>query len=162
MVQVNRSVSAPVVTTKGERLVSHGGVGMLAEVADLSGLTDGLTAMFASKYRRHTPGVTLVRAAAAIADGMTNVSQVSLFCGSRPTIFEDPSSRSTVARTIFSFGDELMTCRLDRALAGARTKVWDAAGYRPDSLIIDVDATLLNVGSDKQWAAPTFKRGFGE
>jgi len=46
MVQVNRSVSTPVVTTKGERLVSHGGVGMLAEVADLSGLTDGLTAVF--------------------------------------------------------------------------------------------------------------------
>ena len=97
MVQVNRSVSAPVVTTKGERLVSHGGVGMLAEVADLSGLTDGLTAMFAPKYRRHTPGVTLVRAAAAIADGMTNVSQVSLFCGSRPTIFEDPLNLTLVS-----------------------------------------------------------------
>jgi len=62
MVQVSRSVSTPKVTTDGVRLVSHAGVGMLAEVADLSGLTAGLTAMFAQTFRSHDPGVTLVRA----------------------------------------------------------------------------------------------------
>jgi len=160
-VQVSRPVSTPVATTKGARLVSHAGVGMLAELADLSGLTAGLTSLFEPKDRRHAPGVTLVRAASAIADGMRNVSTVSLFCGSRPTIFAEPASRSTVARTVIEFGHDLMTPRLDELMATVRRTVWDAAGYAPESLILDVDATLLNVHSDKQDAAPTFKRGFG-
>ena len=84
-VNVTRSVAVPVVTAGGERLVSHAGVGMLAEVADRSGLTGGLSGLFARqglRWRRHAPGVTLTRAAAAIATGMTNVSEVSLFCSS--------------------------------------------------------------------------------
>jgi len=93
---------------------------------------------------------------------MRNVSQVSLFCESRPSaVFTGPASRSTLARTIFALGGELMPCRLDQVMADARTKAWDAASYQPESLILDVDATLLNVHSDKQWAAPTFKQGFG-
>ena len=46
-VNVTRSVAVPAVTAAGERLVSHAGVGMLAEVADLSGLTAGLSCLFA-------------------------------------------------------------------------------------------------------------------
>src|SRR4051794_41792491 len=89
------------VTANGERLVSHAGVGMLAEVADLSGLTAGLSGLFARhghRWRRHPPGVTLARAAAAIADGMTNVSEVSLFCSSRRMIFTTPAALSTSRR----------------------------------------------------------------
>src|SRR3954454_2924317 len=99
-VQSSRSATAPMVTAQGERLVSHAGVGMLAEVADLSGLTGGLSGVFARpgvrgrgaarwgwpggwgglsprqgvRWRHHPPGVTLARAAAAIADGMANVT----------------------------------------------------------------------------------------
>ena len=45
-VKVSRSVSTPVVTAQGERLVSHAGVGMLAETADLWGLTAGISRLF--------------------------------------------------------------------------------------------------------------------
>jgi len=90
-----------------------------------------------------------------------NVSTVNGFCGSRPVIFEDPASRSTLARTVFAFGDDLMIPRLDRALGGVRTTVWDRAGYALAALTIDVDASLLDAHSDKEWAAPTFKKGFG-
>ena len=162
--QFIRSVSQPKVTPDGERLVTHGGAGMLAEIADLSGLTTGLSGMIrAGGYypRRHDPGVTLVRAAVAIADGMSNVSMVSLFCRSRPQIFECGSSRSTLARTIFAFGDELMPVRLDEVLSNARSVVWAKARYTPESLIIDVDATLLDVHSEKQIAAPNYKGGYG-
>jgi len=137
---------------------------MLAEVADLSGLTEGLTSMFARaghRWRVHDPGVTMVRAAVAIADGMTNVSRVEGFCGSRPAIFDTPASRSTIGRAVYAFGDEQMPVRLDAVMADTRTRVWDAAGYAPESVTVDVDATLLDVHSDKQDAAPTFKRGFG-
>ena len=66
--------------------------GLLCEVADSAGLTAGLTALSGGRKRRHAPGVTVVRAAAAIAAGQRNVSGVSLFCGSRPAIFEDPAA----------------------------------------------------------------------
>src|SRR4051794_8303708 len=152
------------VTANGERLVSHAGVGMLAEVADLSGLTAGLTGLFARqglRWRRHPPGVTLTRAAAAIATGMTNVSEVSLFCSSRRTIFASPAALSTVRRAVFALGGELMTPGLDRVLGDARTRTWQAAGYAPPALTIDVDATLLECHSDKEQAAPNYKSGFG-
>jgi hypothetical protein len=154
----------PAVTAHGERLVSHAGVGLLAEVADLSGLTGGLSGLFARqglRWRRHAPGVTLARAAAAIADGMTNVSEVSLFCSSRRMIFDRPAALSTLRRAIFALGGELMTPGLDRVLAGARTRTWQAAGYAPEALVIDVDATLLDCHSDKEQAAPNYKSGFG-
>lgn len=158
------SVAVPVVTADGERLVSHAGVGMLAEVADLSGLTAGLSELFASQrlyWRRHAPGVTLARAAAAVADGMCNISSVGLFCGSRAAVFARPAALSTLRRTVFAFGGELMTPGLDRVMASCRTRAWRAAGYAPGSLTIDVDATLLGCHSDKQDAAPNYKSGFG-
>jgi Transposase DDE domain group 1 len=153
-----------VLTTRGARLVSHAGLGMLAEVADLSGLTAGLNSMFVREgcqWRRHPPGVTLIRAAAAIADGMTNLSQVASLCRSRPLMFQRASSLSTLSRTVFTLGNELMTPRLDTVLCDARTRVWAAAKFAPDALIIDVDSTLLTNHSDKQWSAPTYKGGFG-
>jgi hypothetical protein len=60
-----------------------------------------------------------------------------------------------------SLGNELMTVRLDQVMCEARTVAWHAAGFAPAELTIDIDATLLTAHSDKQWAAPTFKRGFG-
>jgi hypothetical protein len=152
------------VTANGERLVSHAGVGMLAELADLSGLTAGLSGLFARqglRWRRHPPGVTLARAAAAIADGMTNVSEVSLFCSSRRMIFASPAALSTLRRAVFALGGELMTPGLDRVLGDARARTWQAAGYAPAALTIDVDATLLDCHSDKEQAAPNYKSGFG-
>lgn len=163
-VQDSRSVAVPTVTAQGERLVSHAGVGILGEVADLSGLTAGLTRLFRSQghlWRRHAPGVTLVRTAAAIADGMRNISTVSLFCSSRPAIFARPGSRSTTRRAVFALGGELMCPGLDRVLADARSRAWHAAGYAPHSLTIDVDATLLDCHSDKELAAANYKSGFG-
>ncbi len=46
------------------------------------------------------------------------------------------------------------------ARAVARERAW-AAGARPDRLILDIDATLVTSHSDKQDAAPTYRRGFG-
>ena len=50
-----------------------------------------------------------------------------------------------------------------------RQRVWDLAGeHSPTAgisaerpLVIDVDATLVGVHSEKEGAAPTFKKGFG-
>jgi len=58
---------------------------------------------------------------------------------------------------------------INTARAAARARVWALAGDRApdharsatDPLIVDVDATLVTSHSDKQHAAPTFKRGYG-
>jgi len=55
------------------------------------------------------------------------------------------------------------------ARAQARSVAWASAGERaPDHdidaehpVIIDIDATLVTAHSDKELAAPTFKRGYG-
>jgi len=58
---------------------------------------------------------------------------------------------------------------IDTARATARARVWALAGeHAPDHqasakapLVIDLDATLVTAHSEKEQAAPTFKRGFG-
>jgi hypothetical protein len=58
---------------------------------------------------------------------------------------------------------------IDTARAVARQRAWQLAGeHAPDHgsdakhpLIIDLDATLVTSHSEKEHAAPTFKRGFG-
>lgn len=57
---------------------------------------------------------------------------------------------------------------IDSAHAEARARVWALAGeHAPHAasaaapLVIDLDATLVTAHSDKESAAPTFKRGYG-
>ena len=71
-VQRSRSVRHVRVTTDGEGLVSHAGTALLAELADRSGLTDGLSAAMEDcgiSWREHDPGVVLAHLAVAVADG---------------------------------------------------------------------------------------------
>ena len=60
-------------------MVSHAGVGLLREVADLSGLTEQVSAVLADTYRSpwvHDPGRVFTDLAAAVADGADCVSGV--------------------------------------------------------------------------------------
>ena len=50
--------------------------------------------------------------------------------------------------------------RIAQARAAARRRLW-ATGVDPGFYVIDIDATLLTAHSDKQGAAPTYKRRFG-
>ncbi len=58
---------------------------------------------------------------------------------------------------------------INTARAGARARAWALAGkdapdhgtHAKNPLIVDLDATLVASHSEKENAAPTFKRGFG-
>jgi hypothetical protein len=88
-----------------------------------------------------------------------------------PGLFGPVVSDPTVSRTIDALaGDvEAVLKAIDVARAAARARVWALGGeHAPDTgcdadspLIIDLDATLVGAHSDKQGAAPTFKRGYG-
>jgi hypothetical protein len=81
------------------------------------------------------------------------------------------ASDPTVSRTIAALAADAATAlaALNAARAAARSRVWALAGeHAPDAgidadnpIAIDTDATLLTAHSDKQGAAPTFKRGYG-
>ena len=73
------AVSRVKVSADGQGVVSHAGVGMLREVADLSGLSAQVTAALADTYRGpwiHGPGDVFADLAAAVADGADCVDGV--------------------------------------------------------------------------------------
>jgi hypothetical protein len=88
-----------------------------------------------------------------------------------PEVFGPVASDPTVSRLIDTLAADAQAAlaAVAAARATARQRAWRLAGqHAPDSgidasapLVIDVDATLVTAHSEKESAAPTFKRGFG-
>jgi hypothetical protein len=86
-------------------------------------------------------------------------------------VFGLVASDPTVSRAIDALAKDVTAAlaAIDTARATARAHAWVLAGaHAPDHevnaarpLVIDVDATLVTAHSEKEQAAPTFKRGFG-
>jgi hypothetical protein len=162
-VKVNRSrcVARPQVTTDGEGLVSHAGTGLLAEAADRSGLTVAMSQAMADcgiSWHTHDPGVVLTHLAVAIADGADCLSDLAVL-REQDELFGPVASHATAWRAVEAVASVELR-GIARAAAQARAAVW-AAGGGPDTVTLDFDATLVTAHSDKQDAAPTYKRGFG-
>src|SRR6476620_12653158 len=80
--QVKSSAAVPrvKVSADGDGVVSHAGVGMLRELADLTRLTEQVSAVLADTYRGpwlHDPGRVFTDMAAAVADGTDCVSGIA-------------------------------------------------------------------------------------
>jgi Transposase DDE domain group 1 len=149
------------VRADGEGLVSHAGVYLLAELADRVGLTEALSeAMAPTRERRcaHDPGVVLRDLAVAVADGGDHVSDLGVLRG-QEALFGAVASETTAHRVIKSIDPALLEA-IRAARAKALARAWDA-GARPKELILDIDASLLGVHSEKEGAAGTYKGGFG-
>lgn len=149
------------VTGGGRGLANHVGARLLSDVADDVGLTAGLSAAMAStKQRRrgHDRGRVLTDVAVMIADGGTRISDLSVL-RDQPRLFDDVASTPTAWRTLDAIDDTALE-RIASARAQARRRVW-ARGMDPGFYVIDIDATLVTAHSEKEHAAPTYKRGFG-
>ena len=157
----SQSVRRARVTTDGEGLLSHAGTGLLAELADRSGLTEALSVAMDDcgiSWHTHDPGVVLTHMAVAIADGADCLSKLAVL-RNQEVLFGLVASHATAWRAIEAV-DAVELRRIDVARATARATVW-AAGAAPATVTLDFDATLVDAHSDKQDAAPTYKRGFG-
>ena len=156
----SRSVRRVEVTTDGRNLVSHAGTALLCELADRTGLTRAMSVAMADcgiSWNTHDPGVVLTHLAVAIADGGDCLSDFeTLRSGSE--LFGDVASISTAWRAVKATAS-LELRQIPRAVADAREVVWAAAP--PGDITIDFDATLLDVHSEKQDAASTYKHGYG-
>jgi Transposase DDE domain group 1 len=161
MVQGSSLIRPRTVTGDGTGMVSHAGMAWLAETADLSGLSAGLSAAMALvPQRRHDPGRTLAQMIIALADGATCLSDLAAVRSQR-SMFGPVASEATVWRTFDHIGPVELR-GIATARAAARERAWVAgAGPAGDELIIDFDATLINTKADKQDARPNYKRGYG-
>ena len=149
------------VTGDGVGVANHAGARLLADLADVVGLSASLSvAMAPTKQRRrgHDRGEVLTDLAVAIAGGAETISDLATL-RDQPVLFGRVASHPTVWRTLAAV-DEAALERIKTARAHARANAW-AAGADPGFYVIDIDATLVGAHSDKEQAAPTWKRGFG-
>jgi len=161
MVKRSRCRRGLKVTTGGRGVVSHAGARLLADVADGVGLTGGLSAAMApTKQRRrgHDRGEVVVDLAVMIADGGERISDLAVL-RDQSALFGEVASNPTAWRTLEAIDDDALA-RIKAARAEARAAAW-AAGADPGFYVIDIDGTLVGSHSEKEGAAPTYKRGFG-
>ena len=163
------------VAADGDGLIGHAGAVLLRKLADQCGLTSALGAALtrAGKFPLFDRGVTLVSMAVAIVLGATSMSDIALL-DHQGLVFGPPPSDTTVRRTL-ELADDKTLRKVAKARARIRAHVWKlvaatAAGFPWPAiagkvltgwLVIDMDATLITAHSDKEGAAPTFKKGYG-
>jgi hypothetical protein len=157
----SRSVRRAKVIPDGKNLVSHAGAALLAELADRSGLTAAMSVAMEDcgiSWHTHDPGVVLTHLAVAIADGADCLADMAAL-KEQEDLFGPVASVATAWRAVHATAVfELRAIPI--ALATARARVW-AAEPPAGPMIWDFDSTLLNVHSEKEDAAATYKRGFG-
>lgn len=152
------------VSADGKGIVSHAGTALLRELAASTGLVQGWTEALIDTYRLpplHAPGQVLVDVAVTIADGGDALRHLRTL-RDQPRLFGLVASDPTAWRVVDKV-DDIKLDLLREARAKARERAW-AAGAGPDlteQLWLHFDATLLTAHSDKENAAPTWKKGFG-
>ncbi|MDQ2836826.1 MAG: IS1380 family transposase [Actinomycetota bacterium] len=159
--------------TAATKVVSQAGAVALVETVRAAGLDRGLSQAL-SRWRkplaRHDPGKILTDLSIALAVGGDCLADVAVL-RAEPSVFGAVASDPTVSRlvdTLAADPDRALKA-IDSARAAARAQVWAAAGQHSpdhgasveDPVVIDIDATLVTAHSEKELAAPTFKRGFG-
>jgi hypothetical protein len=159
------------VTADGNGLVGHGCGILLRKLADQCGLAAALEAALTQKgtFPQFSRGVALV--SAAIAMGATAMTDIEVLGQLAPVLGAAPSD-STIRHTL-NLADDATLARMARARARIRAHVWkqiEAAGGFPwleiagktltGWLVLDMDGTLITAYSEKEGAAPTWKKGF--
>ena len=163
------------VTDDGAGLAGHAGGVLLRKLADQCGLTSALEAALTrpGMFPQISRGVVVVSMAVAIALGATSMSDIAVLAQLSPVLGAAPSG-STVRRAL-SLADARTLEKIARARARIRAHVWKLAEDTPSGfpwlviagktltgwLVIDMDATLVTAHSDKEGAAPTWKKGYG-
>jgi hypothetical protein len=157
----------------GSSVVPNAGAVLLLRAAEAVGLDTALAQALEPWRRplaRHEPGKTLLDLAVSLAVGGDCLADLAQLRAA-PEVFGPVASDPTVSRLIDRLAaDGSAALRaIASARASARARAWSLAGeHAPDHatdavspLVIDVDATLVTAHSEKEFAAPTFKRGFG-
>jgi len=150
------------IAADGEGLVSRSGTALIAELSDRLGLTDGFSRALAPTRERsggHDRGRVLRDLALTLADGGDCLADLGAL-REQPELFGPVASAPTAWRAVAACAEHGLLDGLRSARAAARAAAW-RAGAAPGEIVLDFDSHLVTSHSDKQQAAPTWKRGFG-
>ena len=164
--------TALAVSADGTGVVAHAGNAATRLLADQVGLTNALSGALARRgfTPTHDRGRVLADVAVLIAGGGEAIADIDVL-RHQGEVLGSVASAPTVWRTL----DEITpaaTKRIDKARAKVRAHVWAqlpgglpastvADAHLGDTVVLDVDATLVTTHSEKEGTASTFKKGFG-
>jgi Transposase DDE domain group 1 len=158
------------VSADGTGIVSQAGGLLLTRTVQVAGLGRGLEEAL-ERWRParavHGPGKILTDLAVALALGGDCLADVAML-RAEPELFgrvaSDPVISRLVARLAADAPRALKAIRAARA--AARARVWELAGQAAPGadggqVIADIDATIVTACSEKEQAAPTWKKTYG-
>ena len=169
---MKNTASRPKITVSadGQGLVSQAGMLLLAEAARVTGLGQGLSgglARWRAPRAVHDPGKILADLAMTLALGGDCLADVAVL-RAQPELAGPVASDPVISRLVAALAAEgpraLRAIR--QARAAARERAWALAGDRAPgadgSLIpVDIDATIVLAHTEKEKAAPTWKKTYG-
>jgi hypothetical protein len=163
------------VSVGGRAVVSHAGSALTRLLADRVGLAGGLSEALARPgfLPQHDRGRVFTDLAVVLADGGHRIGDIDVL-RDQAELFGSVASMPTAWRCL----NEITPAALDRvraARARARQRVWELVvarhgGLPPsrtcygdlgDVVVIRLDASIVVAHSEKENAAPTFKKTFG-
>src|SRR5262249_38338521 len=155
------------VSADGRGLVSQAGAVLLWETMRVTGLGQGLSAAL-GRWRApravHDPGKIVADLAAAVAMGGDCLADVAVL-REQPELAGPVALDPAVSRLIAALAADAPRAlkAIRAARATARERVWALAGENAPGadgglVTIDLDATIVIAHSEKEQAAPTWKK----
>ena len=168
--QLTASHSKIMVSGDGTGIVSQAGGLLLIRTLRATGLDRGLEEAL-DRWRParavHSPGKIIADLAVAVALGGDCLADVAML-RAQPELFGPVASDPVVSRLVSRLAADapraLKAIRATRA--AARQRAWDlAGGAAPGAtgglVTVDIDATIVTSCSEKEQAAPTWKKTYG-
>jgi hypothetical protein len=153
----------------GTGIISQAGGLLLTRTLRVTGLDRGLEEAL-ERWRParavHSPGKIVTDLVVALALGGDCLADVAML-RSQPELFGPVASDPVVSRLVARLaGDPPRALKALRAArAAARARAWELAGGAAsgtDGLVtVDIDATIVTACSQKEQAAPTWKKAYG-
>jgi hypothetical protein len=158
------------VSADGRGLVSQAGAVLLWETLRVTGLGRGLSAAlepWRAPRAVHDPGKIVADLAAALALGGDCLADIAVL-REQPALAGPVASDPVVSRlvTMLAAGGPAALAAIRAARSAARERAWALAGGAAPGgdggpVVIDLDATIVIAHSEKEQAAPTWKKTFG-
>ena len=151
-------------------MVSQAGALLLTQVLQVTGLrrrlSEGLERWRAARAI-HDPGKIIADLAVTLALGGDCLADVAVL-REQPALFGPVASDPVISRLVSQLAREAPRAltAIRAARAAAREQAWDLAGQASpgtdgELITIDIDATIVIAHSEKEQAAPTWKKTFG-
>ena len=155
------------VSADGRGLVSQAGAVLLWETLRVTGLGRGLSAAL-ERWRApravHDPGKIIADLAASVALGGDCLADIAVL-REQPGLAGPVASDPVVSRLVTALAADAPRAlkAIRAARATARERAWALAGdAAPGGMVtVDLDATIVTAHSEKEQAAPTWKKTFG-